>query len=141
MDEMFDTLYKSDTKISLLVLIFSLIAIFISALGLFGLAAFTAERRTKEIGIRKVLGASINNIISLIAQEFLWMVFLSIIIATPIAWIFMSKWLQNFAYRVSLNWWIFGLAGMTALLIALATVSIQAIKAALMNPVKSLRTE
>jgi len=139
--EEFDKLYRADRKTATLIWIFSMIAIFISCLGLFGLAAFTAEKRTKEIGIRKVLGASITNIVSLLSAEFVYMVLFSMIIAFPLAWLAMNKWLENFAYRITIGWWIFLTAAIIALLVALLTVSLQAVKAALANPVKSLRTE
>ena len=113
----------------------------ISCLGLFGLAAYTAERRTKEIGIRKVLGASVSRITRLLSMDFLKLVFISAIIAFPIAWWAMNNWLLNYAYRIEISWWIFIAAGVVALLIALFTISFQAIKAAVANPVKSLRTE
>jgi putative ABC transport system permease protein len=141
LDDSFNNLYKSDIKASKLIFIFSLIAIIISALGLFGLAAFTAEQRTKEIGIRKVLGASVAGITNLLAKEFLLLVLIAFIIAAPLAWFAMHKWLQGFAYRINISWWIFLAAGIVALLIALLTVSFQAIKAAVANPVKSLRME
>ena len=141
LDEEFDKLYRADHKTSALIWIFSAIAIFISCLGLFGLAAFTAERRTKEIGIRKILGAGMPHIVSLLSKEFVYMVLFSIIIAFPVAWWAMNKWLENFAYRINLEWWIFLVAAVIALLIALLTVSFQAIKAAIANPVKSLRSE
>jgi len=110
-------------------------------LGLFGLAAFSAEQRKKEIGIRKVLGSSVSGIVSLLSKDFLILIGISFGIATPIAWLCMSQWLQAFAYRIPLSWWMFALAGILAVIIALITVSSQAIKAALMNPVKSLKTE
>lgn len=110
-------------------------------MGLFGLAAFTAKRRTREIGIRKVLGASVTNIATLLSKDFVILVAVSIVASAPLAWYFMHKWLENFAYRVNISWWIFVLAGLLAMLIALITVSFQAIKAAVVNPVKSLRTE
>jgi putative ABC transport system permease protein len=113
----------------------------ISCLGLFGLAAFSAEQRNKEIGIRKVLGSSVAGIVQLLSRDFLVLVGVSFVIATPIAWYGMNKWLQAFAYRISLTWWMFVLAGALAVLIALITVSSQAIKAAIANPVKSLKTE
>lgn len=141
LDETFDELYKNDKRISQLILIFSLIAIFISALGLLGLAAFTAEKRTKEVGIRKVLGASVKNIVALLSKEFVYLVALSILIAIPVAWMLMNKWLDNFAYRISISAWIFLSAGFIAISTALVTVSIQAIKVARTNPAKSLRTE
>ncbi len=119
----------------------SALTVFISCLGLFGLAAFTAERRTKEIGIRKVLGADVLSLWRLLSGEFVKLVLVAFIIAVPIAWYAMNQWLQDFAYRVDISWWVFALAGVLALLIALLTVSYQAIKAALANPVKSLRSE
>ncbi len=133
--------YETEITLSQIINSFTLIAILISCLGLFGLAAFSAEQRKKEIGIRKVLGSSISGIVSLLSKDFLILVGISFIIATPIAWYGMSKWLQAFAYRIPLSWWMFALAGVLAVLIALFTVSSQAIKAALMNPVKSLKTE
>jgi putative ABC transport system permease protein len=120
---------------------FTLLAILISCLGLFGLAMFTAQQRIKEIGVRKVLGASVTGIVSMLSKDFLKLVFISIVIASPIAWWLMDQWLQDFAYKIDLSWWIFVLAGFVALLIAAITVSFQAIKAAIVNPVKSLRTE
>ena len=141
LDETFHNLYKQDRQTSFLVLIFAAIAIVISALGLFSLAAFEAMQRTKEIGIRKVLGATVAGIAKLLSKDFVKLVCIAILIASPIAWWAIDKWIQNFAYRVNISWWIFLLAGMLALLIALLTVSFQAIKAALMNPVKSLKAE
>ncbi len=141
LDDSFNTLYKTDIKTSKLILIFSIIAIIISALGLFGLAAFTAERRTKEIGIRKVLGASVANIVELLSKDFVMLVLIAILIASPIAWLLMNQWLQDFAYRININAWIFIAAGLLATAIAIISVSLQAIKAAFANPVKSLRTE
>ncbi len=141
LDDSFNNLYKSDIKTSQLILIFSIIAIIISALGLFGLAAFTAERRTKEIGIRKVLGASVQQIVMLLSKDFVRLVIVAIVIACPIAWLLMNNWLQDFAYRINITAWIFIMAGSLALLIALMSISFQAIKAAIANPVKSLRTE
>ena len=141
LDDSFNTLYKSDIKASRLILIFSILAIIISALGLFGLAAYTAEQRTKEIGIRKVLGASIQQIVGLLSKDFVKLVIVAIVIASPIAWWLMNNWLMDFAYRINITVWIFIGAGSLALLIALMSVSFQAIKAAVANPVKSLRTE
>ncbi len=141
MDETFNNFYKEDRQASFLVFVFAAIAIFISALGLFSLAAFEAEKRIKEIGIRKVLGATVAGITTLLSKDFLKLVCIAILIASPIAWWAMNKWLQDFAYRINISWWIFIVAGMVALLIALVTVSVQAIKAAMANPVKSLRTE
>lgn len=133
--------YEAEITMSQIINSFTLMAILISCLGLFGLAAFSAEQRSKEIGIRKVLGASVSGIVSLLSMDFLKLVILSFIIATPIAWYGMHKWLQVFAYRVPISWWMFALAGLAAVLIALFTVSFQAIKAALSNPIKSLKTE
>lgn len=113
----------------------------ISCLGLFGLAAYTAQVRGKEIGIRKVLGASAANIALLFSKDFLALVVLAILIATPVSWYVMNQWLQNFAYKTTLQWWLFALAGSSALLIALLAVSFQAIKAAIANPIKSLKNE
>ena len=111
------------------------------ALGLFGLVAFTAQKRKKEIGVRKVLGASVTGIVQLLSKDFLVLIGISILVAAPIAWWAMSQWLQAFAYRITISWWTFALAGFIAIFIALLTVSFQAIKAAVANPVKSLRTE
>jgi len=141
LDDAFNDLYKEDQKISFLIFVFAIIAILISALGLFGLASFTAEQRTREIGIRKVLGASISTIISLLSKDFLKLVGISIIIASPVAYWGMHNWIQNFAYRIDISWWMFVAAGGVAIVIALVTVSFQAVKAAVANPVKSLRTE
>lgn len=140
-DEAYAKLYKSEQVISSLSNYFAFIAIFISCLGLLGLAAFTAEQRKKEIGIRKVLGATVGGITSLLSKDFLKLVLIALIIATPVAWYAMHKWLQDFAYHINISWWIFILAGTGATFIALLTVSFQAIKAAIANPVKSLRTE
>ena len=133
--------YETEIILSQIINSFTLIAILISCLGLFGLAAFSAEQRNKEIGIRKVLGSSVSGIVQLLSKDFLKLVIISFIIATPIAWYGMSKWLQGFSYRVGLSWWMFALAGVIAVIIALVTVSSQAIKAALMNPVKALKSE
>ncbi len=141
LDDSFNTLYKTDIKTSKLIFIFSVIAIILSAMGLFGLAAFTAEQRTKEIGIRKVLGASIQQVTTLLSKDFVKLVIIAILGASPVAWWAMSKWLQGFAYRINFNAWIFIVAGLLALIIALLSVSVHAIKAALTNPAKSLRTE
>ena len=140
-DDEFDKLFKSEVLIGKLSRIFALLAIVITCLGLFGLAAYTAERRTKEIGVRKVLGASVTGIAGLLSKEFLKLVILSSLISFPLAWLLMYNWLQNFAYRVQINWWVFIVAAVLAIFIALFTISFQAIKAALSNPVKSLRTE
>ena len=141
LDDSFKRLYQSEQRTGLLFNIFAVMAIFISCLGLLGLAAYTAQVRTKEIGVRKVLGASINSILQLLAADFIKLVFIAIVIAMPIAWYAMHKWLQEFAYKVNISWWVFVLAGCIAIAIALITISLQTIKAALSNPVKSLRTE
>ena len=119
-----------------------LLAVLIGCLGLFGLAAYAAEQRTKEIGIRKVLGADVTTIVALLSKDFLLLVLVSIVIASPVAWWFMQKWfLQGFAYRQKIQWWVFTSAGLTAIIIAFITISFQSIKAALNNPVTSLRSE
>ncbi|MEP7317859.1 MAG: ABC transporter permease [Panacibacter sp.] len=133
--------YSAEITLSRIINLFTMMAIFISCLGLFGLVAFSAEQRKKEIGVRKVLGASVTGIVQLLSKDFLKLVLISIVIATPVAWWAMSKWLQSFTFRVDISWWMFALAGIIAILIALLTVSLQAIKAAIVNPVKSLRTE
>jgi len=140
-DDEFDKQFKSEMLIGKLSRIFALLAIVITCLGLFGLAAYTAERRTKEIGVRKVLGASVTGIAGLLSKDFLKLVILSSLISFPVAWWLMHNWLQNYAYRVEISWWIFIVAAALAIVIALFTISFQAIKAALTNPVKSLRTE
>ncbi len=140
-DEQFNAKFKSEQLVGKLSQIFALLAILISCLGLFGLSAYTAEQRRKEIGVRKVLGASITGIVKLLSKDFLKLVLISIIIAVPIAWLLMSDWLQDFAYRIEINWWIFIIAGLVAILIAMATVSFQAVKSAIANPVNSLKTE
>jgi putative ABC transport system permease protein len=140
-DQQFDQLFKTETLIEKLTGVFSILAIFISCLGLFGLAAYTAEKRTKEIGIRKVLGASVKGLAGLLSKEFLQLVAISCLIAFPVAWWMMKDWLDGYTYRINISWPVFALAGILALLIALLTVSFQAIKAAIANPVESLRTE
>ena len=140
-DKDYQSLYQSEQVIDKLADYFSFLAIFISCLGLLGLAIFTSEQRRKEIGIRKVVGASVTGIMTMLSKDILRLIIISSAIAAPVAWFVMSKWLQNYAYRVRISWWIFLLAGLVASLIALFTVSVQSIKAALANPVKSLRTE
>jgi ABC-type antimicrobial peptide transport system permease subunit len=140
-DEEIAKFYTTEKRIGQITNIFALLAIFISCLGLYGLAAFSAERRTKEIGIRKVLGASVSGLSLLISRDFIWLVLIAFCLAAPIAWYVMHEWLQGFAYRVDMSLWSFAFAGLLALLIALLTVSFQSIKAALANPVKSLRNE
>lgn len=141
LDESFNEMYKDEQRIGKIAFMFSIIAIVIGCLGLFGLSTFIAEQRTKEIGIRKVLGASVSNLVGMLSKDFLWMILIAFVIAVPIAWYFMNKWISDFAYRTELSWWIFAVAGLTALSIALLTVSFQAIRAALMNPTRSLRSE
>ena len=133
--------YEADNRLAGIVRNFTIIAILISCLGLFGLATFSAEQRTKEIGVRKVLGASVGNVVGLLSKEFLKLVFIAILIASPITWFVMNKWLQDFAYRTNISWLVFVITAVIAISIALLTISFQAIKAALANPVKSLRTE
>ena len=141
LDDSFDNMYRQEQRVGKVALTFSFLAIIIACLGLFGLATYIAEQRTKEIGIRKVMGASVSNIVTMLSTDFIKLVVISFVIATPIAWWFMNKWLQDFAFRIDLSWWIFALTGIVALLIALFTLSFQAIKAAISNPVDSLRTE
>jgi len=141
LDESFDKLYKTEQRTSKLVFLFSAIAIVISALGLFGLTMFSIEQRTKEIGIRKVLGARVYHVLSLLSKDFIVLIIIASAIAFPIAWWGMNKWLSDFAYRINIGWWIFVLAGLISLLIATVTISVQGIKAATANPVKNLRTE
>jgi ABC-type antimicrobial peptide transport system permease subunit len=141
LDETFKAQYLSEERTLTLAKYFAWLTILISCLGLFGLAAFDTERRTKEIGIRKILGANTNGLIALLSKDFLKLVIIAIILASPVSYYLMNEWLQDFAYKVNISWWIFIVAGVLALFIALLTVSFQAIKAAVANPVKSLRTE
>lgn len=141
LDDVFDNLYKGEQREGTLFDYFAGIAIFISCLGLLGLAAFTAQVRTREIGVRKVLGASVNGIVGLLAMDFMKLVLIAIVIASPVAWYAMHKWLQSYAYRIGIQWWVFVTAGVLAIVIAFITISFQSIKAALTNPVKSLRSE
>ncbi|MFI5138055.1 MAG: ABC transporter permease [Sphingobacteriales bacterium] len=141
MDDAFNAQYKAEDKLASIFSIFTCITIILAALGLFGLAAFTIEQRTKEIGIRKVLGASVTSINNLLSKDFLKLVFLAIVIASPIAWWAMHKWLQDFAYRISISWWMFAAAGFVAIVTAVITVSYHALRAAIANPVNSLRSE
>lgn len=141
LDEKFAALYASELRTQQIFTAFAILAIIIASLGLFGLSAFVIEQRTKEIGIRKVLGASIQNILLLVSKEFLVLVFIAFIISIPVTFWSMNRWLQGYAYRINISWWIFVLAGSVALFISLITVGIQAIKAAVANPVKNLRTE
>jgi putative ABC transport system permease protein len=141
MDDDFNRLYTTEQRTGNIFISFAVLAILIASLGLFGLVTYAAEQRVKEIGIRKVLGASVGNIAGMLSKDFLKLVTVASLIAFPVAWWTMNKWLQGFAYRVSVSWWVFFVAGIIALLIALATISYQAIKAGMANPVKSLRTE
>jgi ABC-type antimicrobial peptide transport system permease subunit len=140
-DDQFNAMFLSEMLISKLSRVFAALAIIISCLGLFGLAAYTAERRTKEIGIRKVLGSSISGIAALLSKDFLKLVTISCLVAFPLSWWMMHNWLQGYDYRIGISWWIFIVAGLLAIFIAVITISFQAIKAAVANPVKSLRTE
>jgi putative ABC transport system permease protein len=140
-DDQYNQRFTNETRIGKLAALFAALAISISCLGLFGLAAYTAEQRTKELGIRKVLGASVHGLAGLLSREFLQLVLLSCLIAFPLAWWAMNSWLASYAYRTALHWWTFAAAGLGALLIALVTVSFQAVKVALANPVKTLRSE
>jgi putative ABC transport system permease protein len=134
-------LYVAEKRAQHIFGIFALLAVFIACIGLLGLAAYMTQQRTKEIGIRKVLGASVVGITGLLAKDFLKLVLLGIFIASPIAWVLMDKWLADFAYRIELQWWMFLLAGVVAVAVAFLTVSFQSVRAALANPVKSLRSE
>ena len=141
MDDVFNDLYKAEERLAKILASFTILAIVIACLGLFGLISFMAVQRTKEIGIRKTLGASVQSIVRLLSGDFLMLVIIAFILASPAAWYFMNQWLQNFAYRIQINWWIFLLAGTIAVIIALLTISTQAVKAAIANPVKALRSE
>jgi predicted permease len=141
LDDKVESFYKQENQLAYLYKIFAVIAIFLSCLGLYGLASFMAVQRIKEVGIRKVLGATASNIVYLFSKEFVSLIIIAFAIATPIAWYFMHKWLENFAYRIHLSWWLFLVGGIASIVIALISVSFQAIKAAIANPVKSLRTE
>jgi putative ABC transport system permease protein len=141
LDEDFQKNYATEDRRAAMVGFFTTIAIVISCLGLFGLAAFSAEQRTKEIGIRKVLGASVSSIVGLLSKDFIKLVVIALFMAAPVGWYFMNKWLQDFAYRIDIGWWVFIVAGAFAILIAFATISLHAIKAALTNPTRNLRTE
>ena len=140
-DQELSMLYKTEQRTGEIVLNFSVLAIFVSCLGLFGLATFTAEQRNKEIGVRKVLGASIAGIVSLLSKDFLKLIMIAILIASPVAWWLMKHWLQSFAYKIELQWWMFAIAGMLSIVVGMATVSFQSVQAALLNPAKSLKNE
>jgi putative ABC transport system permease protein len=141
LDEAFDAQYKSDKQFGKLFGFFASLAIIIACFGLMGLSAYSVLQRRKEIGIRKVLGASILSVFNILSKGFMRLVIVAIVIASPISWLIMNKWLQNYAYRIHISWWMFAMAGLFSILIALVTVSYQIIKAAVANPVKSLRTE
>jgi putative ABC transport system permease protein len=141
LDKQWDLFYREDQKRQTIFLCIALLTILIACLGLFGLATYAAEQRIKEIGIRKVLGASIGSIVGMLSRDFARLVLIASVIAFPVAWWAMNNWLEDFAYRIQMKWWVFALAGFGALLIALVTVSFQTVRAALANPVKNLRTE
>lgn len=141
LDEKIAGFYKQETQLAALYKVFAVIAIFLSCLGLYGLASFMAVQRIKEVGVRKVLGARTTNIVYLFSKEFIVLITVAFVIATPLAWYYMHQWLQDYAYRINISWWFFAAGGLSAIIIALATVSFHAIKAAIANPVKSLRTE
>ena len=141
LEENFNATYRAEQKTGRILGLFAGLTIFVACLGLFGLATFTAEQRTKEIGVRKVLGASVGSIVALLSRDFLKLVVVAIVIASPIAWYGMNEWLQDFAYKIDISWWVFALAGVLAVMIALLTVSFQSVRAALANPVESLRSE
>lgn len=141
MDDDFNQLYQSDQRTGRIFISFAVFAILIACLGLFGLVTYAAEQRTKEIGIRKVLGATVSHVVGLLSKDFLKLVFIAVVIAFPVAWWGMSKWLENFAYRTAISWWVFAVAGALAAMITMLTVSFRAIKSALANPVNSLRSE
>jgi ABC-type antimicrobial peptide transport system permease subunit len=140
-DEEYAKKFSDQQLIAKLAALFSGLTILISCLGLFGLATYMAENRIKEVGVRKILGASVSSITTLLSIDFIKLVLIAILVATPIAWYAMKTWLQGFDYRIGVSWWVFVLSGMSAILIALITVSFQAVKAAIANPVASLRSE
>ena len=141
LDEDFDALYRTEQRTAGVFTTFAMLAIVLACLGLFALTAYAMVQRTKEMGIRKILGATVTNILTLVSKDFIVLIIIAMIIAIPIAWLAMSKWLENFVYKTEVHWWVFGLAGIATLIIALITISLQAIKTALANPVKNLRTE
>jgi putative ABC transport system permease protein len=141
LDQEFAAMYADVQRTGSIFTSFAVLAIIIACLGLFALSAFMAEQRSKEIGIRKVLGASVHGITTMLSKDFVKLVLLAILIASPIAWWAMNKWLQDFAYKIDISWWVFAVAGLGAIFIALITVSFQSVKAALANPVRSLRSE
>jgi ABC-type antimicrobial peptide transport system permease subunit len=133
-------MYQSETRLANIIVSGAVLAIIISCMGLFAVAVLAIGQRYKEIGVRKILGASVSSIVTLLSFDFLKLVGVAIVIAIPVAWYIMNTWLQDFAYRVTLHWWTFGLAGIAALIIAFLTISIQSVRAAVMNPVKSIKT-
>jgi putative ABC transport system permease protein len=141
LDQSIANAYESETRLSKMIGYFAGLAILISCLGLYGLVAIVTQQRTREIGIRKVLGATVTNIVQLLSRDFVTLVVVSLIIASPISWFVMNKWLENFAFKTDIAWWIFGTAGVLTILITLLTMSLQSMKAALVNPVRSLRSE
>lgn len=141
LDERFNNTYQAEQKTGSILGIFAGLTIFVACLGLFGLATFTAQQRTKEIGVRKVLGASIGSIVALLSGEFIKLVLVALVLASPVAWYMMTAWLQDFEYKISIEWWVFAISGLLAIAIALLTVSYQSIKTAMINPVKSIRME
>jgi putative ABC transport system permease protein len=134
-------MYRAEQQVGRVAIAFAVLAVIIACLGLFGLATYIAEQRTKEIGVRKVLGATVQNIVVMLSRDFLILIIIATVIAFPIAWWAMYKWLQDFEYRIGVGWWIFILSGFIAMLVALFTISFQAVRAAVSNPVKSLRNE
>ena len=141
MDADFDAAYRAEDRIGRIFISFTVLAIVIACLGLFGLSTYAAEQRTKEIGIRKVLGANVFSLVGLLSKDFLKLIVISILITSPIAWVIMQKWLQGFAYRVEMKWWVLAVAACLSVLIAFITISFQSIRSAFVNPVKSLKTE
>jgi len=141
LDTDYNNMYKAEERTGKLFSTFAVFAIFIACLGLFGLVTYAAEQRIKEIGVRKVLGASVGSIVAMLSKDFTKLVLVASLIAFPVSWWAMNRWLQSFAYRINIHWWVFVVAGIAAMMIALITVSFQAIKAAIANPVKSLRSE
>src|SRR5438045_180910 len=141
LDDKIESFYKQENQLSQLYKIFAAIAIFLSCLGLYGLASFMAVQRIKEVGVRKVLGASTGNIVYLFSKEFIILIAIGFAIATPIAWYYMHQWLQDYVYRINISWWLFAAGGFVAIIIALLTISFQAIKAAFTNPFKSFRKD
>jgi putative ABC transport system permease protein len=141
LDDAFNNIYKNEERFQYIFLYFSVLSIMLTLAGVFGLVLLALKQRTKELGIRKVLGAGITDIIKLTVKDFIWLIIVAALIATPLTWYYMNGWLQNFAYRISISWWMFAICGLIVFLITISTISFQAIKAAIANPVKSLRAE